>query len=466
MTVFSRSALIAASVTVVAVSAIFFFKARPVTPGARFVADVVIEHGLVLTMDDSSRIIEDGWVQIKDGVIVAMGSGEAPAGSKQSIDAHGKTILPGLINTHTHVGATVLRDIENSSQLREWLTIIERYEQKMAPEDVYWSSMLGISEMVRTGTTTFNDMYFQPEQTVQAASEMGVRAIVRIPTTREHDTLVVDSEFIKHYQHNSLLSFSIAPNPLLAYSSDDLNVLKSLLGDVPYLVHVHIASDLEELQESQEKWHKSPLQVMIDSGLLDHPTILAHATYLNEDDVKQLRNYPKAGISLTPKSEYKLNHGQSANLEQILDAGVTVALGTDGAASSTGLDMFGEMNFLATAMSSCSSKAQYCENKNNVSPEQILRMATSSAAKLLGLDSQIGSIEVGKRADIIIVDTNQSKFVPSTNPYSRLVYYAHGSDVTDALVNGKIIMQARQFIKIDEPEIYRHLLEIRKKITQ
>lgn len=464
---FLTRASVAIAICACIILAVFvYIKIRSISGGSYFVSDLIIAHGTILTLDNSERVLEDGWIQIHNGKIAKLGTGQPPTETKEYIDAKGKTIMPGLINGHSHLGATVLRDSENSSDLSEWLARIEVYEQKLTPDDIYWSSKLGMLEMIRTGTTTFNEMYFAPEETIKAATQLGLRGIVRVPVVKDNDIVTVDKSFIEKYKNNSLLSFSVAPNPLVEYGPGELANIRQQLGQLSLLTHVHIASEKDELSVSQSRWQKSPLEVLTNAGLLAGSAALVHASYLTESDLATVAQYPTAGIILTPKSEFKLNQWTSLRPATILAAGVPVALGTDGPASSTGFDMFGEINFTATALAACAGANQYCEAGHNLKPQKILSMATREAAQILGLTEVTGSIEVGKNADIIIIDTSQTKFIPSRGPFSKIVYYANGADVVDSIIDGKIIMRDRKLLGVDEDQIQRKVMQIRSRIFE
>jgi len=306
--------------------------------------------------------------------------------------------------------------------------------------------------MIKSGTTTFNDMYFFEGAIVDSVKKTGMRAIIDAPFSFEKDGLKIDRNFIEQNKNISTINFSIAPNPLIDFSKSDLNEIKKAISDNDFPLHIHIEEGKDEKGRFIEKYGLTPLQMLIDSGLLDNKVIMAHAVNFTDNEFRLISKYPNIGIALNPKTNFKLS-GTTAPITKMMGYNFSLGIGTDGAGSSNSLDLFDQINFIAFAAGKCDSDGDYCENKNNIYPEKIIRMATIDGAKVLGLDKEIGSIEVGKKADIIFVDFEKIGLTPSYNIYSSLVYNTDGSDVTDSIIDGKVVMRNGKLTNLSEREI-------------
>jgi 5-methylthioadenosine/S-adenosylhomocysteine deaminase len=424
-------------------------------------ADILITNGEILSLDGQSNIYNPGWVEIKDGKIVGSGGGSAPKSisAKKSIDASGKLVMPGLVNTHSHAAMTLLRGEDDNEPFEPWLKTISTYEQKIIPDDVYWGSLLAEDEMIRSGTTAFNDMYFSPDKTAQAVTEAGMRAILRVPITNQNNQLSFDQNIVSQNKNNPLITFSLAPNPFLDYSPDQLKQISDYALKNNYLVHIHFEEDPQNRTDSLAKYKLTPTQLIEQVGLLQNKIVLAHSADVTAEEMGIIGKYPNAGVSFNPKSEAKLGPSLTP-VSEMLDHGVTVGIGTDGAASSNSLDMFGQINFAAYGHLQCSSSDKFCANGYSIDPEKVVRMATIDGAKILGLDKEIGSLETGKQADIIILDLQK----PTYDIYSALVYNTSGEDVEDSIIGGKIVMEDKRLFTINEAEVFTKVKEINEKL--
>lgn len=428
-----------------------------------YTADILITNGEVLTLDGESRVYNSGWVEIKDGKIIGLGEGEAPKSisAKKTIDASGKLIMPGLVNTHSHAAMTLLRGAGDNEAFEPWLKTISSLEQKIMPDDVYWGSLLAEDEMIRTGTTAFNDMYFSPDKTAQAVTEAGMRAVVRIPIADNNGKLSFDQIFISQNQNNPLITFSLSPNPFLDYSPDQLKQISDYALKNNYLVHLHFEEDPQNRTDSLAKYKLTPAQLIEQTGLLSNKIVLAHSADVSNDEMSDIGKYPNACVSFNPKSEAKLGPALTP-VAQMLDHGVTVGIGTDGAASSNSLDMFGQINFAAYGNLKCKQGDNFCANGYSIDPEKIVRMATLDGAKILGLGDKIGSLEIGKQADIIILGLQK----PSYDIYSALVYNTSGGDVEDSIISGRLVMENRKVLTIDEGKVLIKVQGIASKLKK
>jgi|GEM_PF-649450 len=444
----------------VIIFAVFFF-ARNLDNRKNYNADIIIENAVILTLNENSEIINNGWIAIKDGKIIGLGSGGHNYMPREVIHAKGKVAMPGLVNAHSHAAMTLFRGADDSSGLADWISNMNNYEKEVSKDEIYWGALLGEIEMIKSGTTTFNDMYFFEEAIANSIKKTGMRAVIDVPFNFEKNKLEIDEEFMNNNKNFSTISFSIAPNPLINFSKTDLDEIKKIILNNNLLLHIHIEEGKDEKSRFIEKYGLTPLQMLVNSNLLDSKVVMAHAVNFTDDEFKLISEYPNIGIALNPKTNFKLS-GFTAPIAKMMEYNLTFGIGTDGAGSSNSLDLFDQINFIAFAVGKCSSDKDYCENKNNIYPEKIIRMATIDGAKVLDLDKEIGSIEIGKKADIILIDFNEIELTPSYDIYSSLAYNTDGSDVADSIIDGKIVMKNRKLINLDEREI----AEIIKKVNE
>lgn len=400
--------------------------------------DLIIRNAKILTMNDNSDVADNGWLAIDNETIRAIESGLCCGNyvASEVIDAQGKIVMPGLISTHSHVGMSSLRNVDHPYKLQEWLISTGEIEKNFSEEDVYNNSVLGIEEMLRNGITTFNDMYFFPEQTIKAAKELGIRAMVRIPTIRnEAGSLEIDQVFYEKYRNNSLISFNLAPNPLTEYSLDELRWFSSKAKELNVPVHVHLAEDPSADQEISQKFKLSPLELLKQSEFITNKLIIAHAITFSETEIRELAQYLNVSISFNPKSNYFLSD-RTAPIDLFLENKVTAGVGTDGTASSGTLDILDQIRF-ATSVSQCRSSLTFCINQRQISSQTWLKMATIDGAKALGLEKNTGSIEIGKQADIIITGSDSEESLIHNDP----------TNVIDVIVAGKILIRNKNLAK-------------------
>jgi len=446
---------------------VWHFEYRRLSENKNYTADILITNAEVLTLDANSDIYNPGWVEIKDGKIIGLGKGAAPnsINARQTISADGKLVMPGLVNTHSHSAMTLLRGADDGDAFEPWLTTTSVYEKNITADDVYWGSLLAEDEMIRTGTTAFNDMYFFPESTAKAVTEAGMRAVLRVGITDTKNGLIFDQNFINQNKNNPLISFSLAPNPFLDYLPVQLKQISDYALKNNYLVHIHFEEDPQNRADALVRYNLTPTQLISQAGFLRNRLVLTHAADVNANEMNIIGEYPNSGVSFNPKSEAKLGPSLTP-VVKMLDSGVTVGIGTDGAASSNSLDMFGQMNFAAYGFLKCSSADKFCQNGYSIDPEKIVRMATIDGAKILGLDDKIGSLETGKQADIIVLDLQKPGLLPSYDIYSTLVYNTGGDDVVDSIINGKIVMENGRLLTINEPQVFKEVQIVSDKFKK
>ena len=418
--------------------------------------DIVITGGTLMTMSTGMEIIEDSIVGLKDGLVVAVGrnsdQGYAALKTKDTIDASGCIVMPGLVNTHTHLPMVCFRGMADDLPLMEWLTehIFPAEARFVNKKMVYDGATLAMAEMILSGTTTFCDGYFFEDAIAEALNAAGMRAVVSqgfadfiTPDKPKLEKRMAAAErFVTRWQ-------SYAPMITPAYfchspytcSPATLVNVKEAAREAGILYLMHLLENKDEIDTILNRYGKKPVRHLLDLGVLDEQTVAVHCNWLTKEDMAVFADLG-VRVSHNPESSMKLATGV-APVPEMLKRGIKVGLGTDGSASNNDLDMFREMDTAAKIHKVTSL------DPTVMSAETVLTMATIGGAKVLGLDKFIGSIETGKQADIILVDMNQPHLIPLYNCYSQLVYAARGADVKTSIINGKIVMKDRQLRTID-----------------
>ena len=417
--------------------------------------DIIIKNGMILTMDDKSSVYEHGFICIQGDTISHIGpSDEKEYEAKKVIDAGGGLIIPGLINGHTHSAMALFRGLADDLPLMEWLeNYIFPVESRMDADCVHTGSLLACAEMILSGTTTFCDMYLFGDRVAAAAREAGMRCLVGeaiydfpSPNYGQVEKALECAELlIRKWKDDPLISITVDPHSLFTCSPDLLIAANGLAlkHDVPLVIHV--AETLNEIAVLEEKYGKSPVEHLDSLGLLGPHLIAIHCVHLDEMEIKSIAAHGVKVIH-NPESNMKLASG-IAPIPEMLDMGVTVGIGTDGCASNNNLDLFSEMDMAAKL-----HKVKTLDPTVMDAPT-VLKMATIEGAGALGISHITGSLETGKKADIIIIDTNKPHLTPMYNPYSNLIYSAGGSDVIHSIINGQVVMENRKLLTIDVDEI-------------
>lgn len=420
--------------------------------------DMAITGGTLVTISAKMEIIEDSLVGIKDGLIVAVGRNSdqeyAALKTKDTIDASGCIVMPGLVNTHTHLPMVCFRGMADDLPLMEWLTghIFPAEARFVNKKMVYDGATLAMAEMILSGTTTFCDGYFFEDAIAEALSAAGMRAIVSQgfadfitpDKPKLEKRMAVAERFVTRWQ-------SYAPMITPAYfchspytcSPATLVNIKEAAREAGILYLMHLLENKDEIDTILNRYGKKPVRHLLDLGVLDEQTVAVHCNWLTKEDMAVFADLG-VRVSHNPESSMKLAAGV-APVPEMLKHGIKVGLGTDGSASNNDLDMFREMDTAAKIHKVTSL------DPTVMSAETVLKMATTGGAKVLGMEKFIGSIETGKQADIILVDMNQPHLTPLYNCYSQLVYAARGADVKTSIINGKIVMKDRQLRTIDLP---------------
>ncbi|SPD76059.1 5-methylthioadenosine/S-adenosylhomocysteine deaminase [uncultured Desulfobacterium sp.] len=422
--------------------------------------DILLKNGIILTMDRANSIIKNGCLGIVGDSIAFLGEETHQLQADKIIDANGGIILPGLINGHTHAAMSLFRGLADDLPLMEWLNnYIFPVERRMDGDFVYTGTMLSCAEMIMSGTTTFCDMYLFEEEVARAASHAQLRCIVGevlydFPSPcygiLENGFKYTESLINKWHNH-PLVSIAVEPHSLFTCSPELLVAANQMAARYNVPLIIHVAETLQELAEIRKKYGVKPIKHMKSLGLLGPRLIADHCVHIDEADLATMAEY---GVKIihNPESNMKLASG-IAPVHKMLSKGITVGLGTDGCASNNDLDMFTEMDM--------ASKLQKIQTMDPTVMDAVtvLRMATIEGAKALGIGHKTGSLEAGKKADVIVVDTNKPHLTPMYNPYSHIVYSASGRDVVHTIINGKLVMEARHLLTIDIEEVMERATE-------
>ncbi|MEJ7848437.1 MAG: amidohydrolase [Pyrinomonadaceae bacterium] len=434
--------------------------------------DLLILGGTVISMDGERRIIEDGAVAVKADKIVAVGKRvDIMRGrtAKRTINAAGKFVIPGLVNTHTHIPMTLFRGISDDLDLQDWLTkFIFPAEAKNVDEAfVRAGTRLGLAEMIRGGTTTYCDMYYFEDAIADETSKAGMRGVLGetiidfpVPDNKTFaEGLTYTERFIKKWQNHPLIVPAVAPHAPYTVSQEHLLQARDLSNRLKAPLVIHLAEANTETEFIQQK-HKGmrPVEFVESIGFLTNRTIAAHVIQANDAELDMLKKHG-VGIAHNPQSNMKLAAG-TAPVPLMLRKGLNVGLGTDGAASNNDLSMWEEMDTAAKLHKLISG------DPKTLPAETVFEMATIGGAEALHMEDLIGSLTVGKRADIAIVDTGGLHQTPIYNFYSHLVYATKASDVSTVIVNGQVIMLDRRLLTLDENAIKRDANAYRLKIIK
>ncbi len=433
--------------------------------------DLIIKNGIILTIDKKNTIIKNGAIAIDKDKIVDIDSTEKIIKKYQSreiINANNKIVMPGLINAHTHLPMTLFRGLADDLKLSEWLQnyIFPTEKRFIKPELVESGTKLAVIEMIHGGTTCFNDMYYFQDVTASVASKMGIRGIVseglidfKAPNSPSPEFgMEYTEKMIEKYKDNPLIDVGVGAHSTYTCSPEMLQTVKKFADKHNINYHIHLSESVWELETIAKKYGTTPVQHLENLGILDENVIAAHCVWLDETDIKTMAKR-KVGVAHNPTCNMKISSG-AAPIPEFWEAGINVGLATDGTASNNNLNMIQEMRVMALL-----HKLNYL-NPTVSNAEQVVRAATIDGAKVIHKDKEIGSLEIGKKADIILIETNLPNVVPFYNVYSAIVYSLLGNEVSDAVINGKIIMSDNKILHINENEIMNEVRQIAEKIKQ
>lgn len=436
----------------------------------------ILKNAIVLTMNKDNEIFEPGAVAIIGDKIVAAGLEKTILSQYQAeevIDCGKKVLMPGLINTHTHIPMTLLRGLSDDLRLDVWLMgyMMPVEREFVSPEFVRLGTKLGCAEFIRSGVTTFNDMYYFEDHVAEATAEVGLRAVAgqtvmkfSAPDADSYeDSLALCENLIKKWQDHALIIPAIAPHAVYTCTPDVLTSVVDLAKKYNAIVHFHVSETKDEV-ENLRKEHGLPVVPYIRKfGMLETKLIAAHCVYLDEGEIRSLQ-HAGVGIAHNPTSNLKLASG-FAPVARMMHLGCNVGIGTDGTASNNDLDMFEEMR-----LANLVAKA-FAGDPTVLPARQTLEMATIIGAKAIHMDEIIGSLEPGKRADIILIDIspvhNQPRFLRDPEGiYAQIIYASKSTDVTDTMVNGKWLMRNRKLLTVDEKQLLAEATVLAAKIDE
>lgn len=431
--------------------------------------DLIIRNGFVRGAD--GEFARKDIAIINDRIDAIADEGNINESAKREVDAKGGFVIPGLVNTHTHLGMTLLRGYADDLPLFEWLSEhIWPIESKITPEHMYAGAMLGCLEMIKSGTTAFADMYIHEDKVAQAVSDSGMRANLAYGMIDLGDKERADSElaegkrFVEKWQGaaDGRIKTMYGPHAPNTCSREFLIRVKEQAQKDNAMIHIHILETEAELNEMKEKFGMCSINMLDEAGFFGEDgnngknIIAAHCIWLSDGDIKILQKHG-VNISHNPTSNMKLASG-IAPVVKMLDFGCNVSLGTDGCASNNNLDMFGEMKLAAIL------HKMDTNNPSALPAQTVLDMATRNGAKALGIDA--GVLAPGKLADIIIVDGNKPHMVPHHNITSNLVYSATGSDVMTTIVNGQVLMENYKVLVMDENSVIEQAQNAAKELVE
>ena len=418
--------------------------------------DILIKNAELITIDESKPLIIKGYIGIKDGRIDLI-SDSLPenAEAREVIDGRNKIAMPGLVNAHSHSAMTLMRNYADDMALEKWLfDNIFPVEAKLTDKDVNWGTMLGISEMLKSGITAFADMYMFMDEVARAVTESGIKAnLCKSPVQFFEDgqlkRLDKSQGTIDYYNsyHNSAdgrIKVFVEIHSVYMFNENTLRNAAQLAKQLNTGIHIHLLETVAEVESSKKDYGMTSIEICRETGVLDVPVMAAHCVHLTDSDLRIMKE-KNASIVHNPTSNLKLGSG-IARVPEMMDMGINVCLGTDGAASNNNLNMFEEMNISAILHKGVAMNPQLMK------AQDVLKMGTVNGARAIGFDDT-GVLSEGMKADIILVDTDKPHFYPKNDPMAMIVYSAQAADVDTVIVDGNVLMKNREFTHIDEEKI-------------
>jgi 5-methylthioadenosine/S-adenosylhomocysteine deaminase len=442
----------------VAALALVAMLAAPLAAQQPSAVSLIITNGIVITVDGTRRVLNPGAVAIDGANIVAVDTPAAIASrykAVQTIDAAGKVVMPGLINTHTHAAMVMFRGLGNDLNLMDWLQkyIFPAEAKTLSPEFVRVGTRLALLEMIESGTTTFADMYYFEEEVARVTKAAGMRGVLGqtviefpVPDAKTPaDALARTETFVREFAHDDLITPSLAPHSVYTLDAKTLSAVSAMAKRLMIPIQIHLAETQAEIGMSQERHKMRPVAILDSLNFWAPTTLAAHGVWINDDEIAVLEQRG-VGVSNNPESNMKLSSG-TAPVMKYRKGGVNVGIGTDGAASNNDLDMFEAMRQAAF------QQKLVTMDPTAISAADALEMATIGGARALGRGQHLGSIETGKLADIIIVGMSKPRQQPLFDPVSQIVYASRGDDVETTIVNGKVLMRDRNVLTMDAVQV-------------
>ena len=431
--------------------------------------DVLIKDALIVTCDGSHSIIENGVMAVSHGKITALEQSDTIAGvnlnAKKIVSANGNIVMPGLINMHCHAADSLFRGLVENLPLEEWLGRVWIAEKAiLTPETTYLGSILGLAENLMSGSTTVMDMFWYPGETVKAAKDLGMRIstggiFFDLPGIggRSHEEYISEANnFYQKYSSDDSVIPAILPHGSYTVSPQNLSEAKSIADRHGMLFCTHAAETQAEQKDIKTRYDNSVIRHLDKHKLLGETSVLAHCVHLDEEEISLLAQ-SKTNVVLNPMSNLKLGSG-IAPVKAMHKAGINLTIGTDGAISGNDLDMWLAMRLTCGLAKGANMEA------DALTAKQVLHMATISGAKALGKSDTLGSLEIGKNADFILVDINNSHSIPLFDPITHLVFGAGRSDVTDVFVSGKHVVENKKINGLDIEKIHEEVRQLAPSI--
>lgn len=422
---------------------------------------ILLKNIKAIVPEGTEDVVKTTSIFIEGDKIVGIGTEPSGFKADKVIEGEDKLAIPGLINCHTHSYMAFMRNIADDLSFMDWLFgRIDPIEQKMSDEDTYWGACLAIIEMMKSGTTCFNDMMMNIKQTTKAIKESGMRAVMcrGLVGSAEDDGGRIDQTYeeMEFCKDCDRITFKFGPHAPYTCSEDYFRRVSDEAKKAGIGIHVHLSESVSEIEGCAKDHGCTPIEMADRNGLFDVPCVAAHCVQVDDKDMDILA---KKGVSVVsnPASNMKLGNG-FAPVPEMLEKGINVCLGTDGAASNNSLNMFHEMSLMALIHKG-THKTPEC-----VGAKDVFKMATINGAKALGLDSVTGTLEVGKKADIAILDLNNPSLMPNNNLIAGLSYSANGSEVDTVIIDGKVTMEGRKMLTMDEKLVYSKVNEIIKRM--
>lgn len=420
---------------------------------------IVLKNILALLPEGDRDVIKETDIYIEGSRIASIGKKPEGFSEDKVIDGKDRLAIPGLVNCHTHSYMSFMRNVADDLSFMDWLFgTIDPIEQKMTDEDTYWGACLAIIEMMKSGTTCFNDMQMNIHQTTRAVKESGMRAVISRGLVGSGSDEAGQMRLRQAYEERDAaadcdrLTFMLGPHA--PYTCDDgfMRIVSEEAKKNNMRIHVHLSESESEIEQIREKYHCTPIEMAEKNGLFDVPAVAAHCVQITESDMDILKR-KDVSVVTNPASNMKLGNG-FAPVPEMLEKGINVCIGTDGAASNNSLNLFHEMSLLALIHKGVKRTPQ-C-----ISAGETIRIATINGAKALGLEREIGSLEEGKKADIAILNLNTASLTPRNNLIAGLSYSANGSEVETVIIDGEITMEDRKILTMDEELVYKKIDEI------
>ena len=430
--------------------------------------DLIVKNGIVLTMNEKKEVINDGVVIVKGNKIIEIGDKKILKNysSKKIIDADGGIVMPGMINTHTHVSMSVFRSLADDVPDRLNRYIFPLENKMVSKEMVYIGAIHGSIEMAKAGVTTMVDMYLFEESAAEAVKKIGLRGImtqniIKYPTADGKDgnaKIEMAIKFIEKYKDDELITPGFGPHAPHTVKKEDLERIRDLSKKYNVPVSMHVAETQKEFDKFKTKYNMTPVEYLDSIGLLNERFIAAHSIFVTDSDIELMKKRD-VGIAHNMVANIKSAKGISPALK-MYDEGLRIGLGTDGPMSGNTLDIIGQMGYVA--------KLHKLENKDRsaMPPYKVVDMATMGGARAIHMEDKLGSLEKGKLADIVILETKSANMQPIFDPYSVLVYSANASNVETVIVNGKMIVEDKKLLTYDEAKDRKDIQEFSKKVKK